>query len=135
VAMVEEMKHRTRVLAILDTLEFIYRGGRVSWVQAMVGTLLRIKPIIEVRSGEVKLVERARTLSRALQQLVDLIQSLGPLERAIVVHADALRVAERLADRLQEIDPGWKRLIGPAGVTIASHAGPGAVGIACVTVH
>jgi DegV family protein with EDD domain len=133
VAMVEEMKLRTRVLAILDTLEFIYRGGRVSWVQAMLGTLLQIKPIIEVRAGEVRLVERARTHSRSLNQMTELVRSLGPLDHAIVLHANALDRAERLADLLQETDPGWRRLIGQAGVTIASHAGPGAVGIACVT--
>jgi DegV family protein with EDD domain len=135
VALVEEMKARSRVLAVLDTLEFIYRGGRVSWVQAMIGTLLRIKPIIEVRAGEVQLVERARTHARSLTQLIDHVRSLGPLDRAIVLHADAPDAAERLADLLQEIAPGWRRMIGQAGVTIASHAGPGAVGIACVTVQ
>jgi DegV family protein with EDD domain len=133
VALVEAMKSRSRVLAILDTLEFIYRGGRVNWVQAMIGTLLRIKPIVEVRTSEVVLVERARTHTRSLNQLIALIQALGPLERAIVLHADALDLAEKLADLLQQVFPAWERLIGQAGVTIASHAGPGAVGIACVT--
>jgi fatty acid-binding protein DegV len=122
-------------VAILDTLEFLYRGGRVNWVQAMVGTLLRIKPIIEIRAGQVNLVERARTQARARHQLLDLIQDLGPLERAIIMHANAPSLAGQLADLLEEIDPGWERLIGHLGVTIASHAGPGAVGIACVTAY
>jgi DegV family protein with EDD domain len=132
VALVEGMKCRSRVLAVLDTLEFLYRGGRVSWAQAMIGTLLQIKPILEIRLGEVTLVERARTLERALSRLLDRIESLGPLERAIVLHANAPDWGERLADRLQAMAPGWERLIGQAGVTIASHAGPGALGIACV---
>jgi fatty acid-binding protein DegV len=54
------------------------------------------------------------------------------LERAIVLHANAPKEAEQLADRLQLVAPHWKRLVGHAGVTIASHTGPGAVGIACV---
>jgi DegV family protein with EDD domain len=132
-ALVEGMKERSSVLAVLDTLELLHRGGRVGWVRAMVGTLLRIKPIIEIRAGEVRLVERARTRARSLSRLMDLIQALGPLERAIILHTDAPELAEQVADMLQAIAPDWERLIGQAGVTIASHAGPGAVGVACVT--
>jgi DegV family protein with EDD domain len=132
-ALVENMRDRSRVLAVLDTLDYVYRGGRVGWVAAMIGTLMQIKPIIEVRKGEVKLIERARTLKRSLNRLMSLIQALGPLERAIVLHANAPDLATQVADRLQAAIPTWERLIAPAGVTIASHAGPGAVGIACVT--
>jgi DegV family protein with EDD domain len=133
VSLVEGLKDRCRFLAVLDTLDFLFRGGRVGWVQAMLGTLMRIKPIIEVQRGEVRLVERARTQARSLDRLVALIQALGPLERAMVLHADAPLWAEQLADQVQVLFPGWERLVGHAGVTIASHAGPGAIGIACVT--
>ena len=135
VALVEGMKRRSRVLAVLDTLEYVYRGGRVSWVQAMVGTLLRIKPIVEVHLGEIRPLERARTLQGSLDRLLRLVEALGPLERIIVLHTNVPDRAECVADRLRAIVPDWERLIGQAGVTIASHAGPGAVGIACVTVH
>lgn len=135
VDLVESIKPRSHLLAVLDTLDFVYRGGRVNWVQAMIGTLLKIKPLIDVRLSEVLLLERARTLERSLGRLLTRVQSLGPLERAIVLHANAPDRAERVADRLQAAMPGWKRLVGQAGVTVASHAGPGAVGIACVTVE
>jgi DegV family protein with EDD domain len=133
VTLVERMKPRSHVLAVLDTLDFIYRSGRVDWIRAMVGTLLRVKPLVEVRQGEVKLLERARTLERAVRRLLEMVQALAPLERAIVLHADAPDVAERVANQLKTIIPDWNRIIGQAGVTVASHAGPGAVGIACVT--
>jgi DegV family protein with EDD domain len=132
VSLVEGMKARARVLAVLDTLEYVYRGGRVGWVKAVIGTLLRVKPIIEVRMGEVVLLERSRTQRRALDQLLELIQVSGPLERAIVLHTNAPELAERVADRLQAIVPSWERLVDQAGVTVASHAGPGAVGIAFI---
>jgi DegV family protein with EDD domain len=131
--LVEGMKPRSRVLAILDTFEFLYRGGRVDWVRSVLGTVLRIKPMIEVHLGEVQLVERTRTLERSLGRLLERVRTLEPLERAIVLHANAAGVAETLADRLQTLLPAWDRLVDQAGVTIASHAGPGAVGIACVT--
>lgn len=133
VALVEGMKDRSRVLAVLDTLEFLYRGGRVGWARATLGTLMQIKPIVEVQRGEVRLVERARTRARALNRLVAMIQALGPLERAIVLHANAPEWAEQLVDQVQALLPEWKRLVGHAGVTVASHTGPGAIGIACVT--
>ena len=131
--LVHAMKPRARVLAALGTLEYLHRGGRVDWMQAMVGTLLRIKPIIEVHTGHIRLVERARTLRRSLERLLALVQELGPLERAIVLHTDAPKLASGFADELQRVMPDWKRSVAHAGVTIASHAGPGAVGVACVT--
>ncbi len=132
VSLVEGMKPRARLLALLDTLEFLYRGGRVEWVRAVVGTLLRIKPIVEVRLGEVQLLERTRSLERSLERLMERVRNLGSLERAIVLHANAPELAERVVDQLEAIIPGWGRLVGQAGVTVVSHAGPGAVGIACV---
>ena len=132
VTLVEGMKPRSRVFAVLDTLEFLHRGGRVDWMRATLGTLLRVKPIVEVHIGEIKLVERTRTLERSLARLLGRVQALGPVERAIVLHANAPDVAHRVANQLQAILPDWDELIGQAGVTITSHAGPGAVGIACV---
>jgi len=133
VASVEGMRERTHVLAVLDTLDFVYRGGRVGWVQALVGTLMRIKPIIDVHKGQVLLLERARTRSRSIRRLLDRVVALGPLERAVVLHTNAPDTANLVADQLAALVPDWDRLIAPAGVTIASHVGPGAVGIACVT--
>jgi len=132
VARVEEMKPRARVLAILDTLEFVHRGGRTNWATALLGTLLRVKPIVEVRLGKVELVERTRTFERSFERLIERIQTLGQPERAIVLHTNAPALAERLSRRLQAVYPEWEPLIGQAGVTVASHAGPGAVGVACV---
>jgi len=132
VALVEGMKERTHVLAVLDTLDYLYRGGRVGWVQALVGTIMRIKPIIGVHGGQVLLLERARTWTRSIHRLLGLIADLGPLERAMILHANAPDMANHVADQLPAIMPNWNRFIAPAGVTIASHVGPGAVGIACV---
>ncbi len=100
VTLVEGMKPRARVLAILDTLEFVHRGGRTNWATALLGTLLRVKPIVEVRLGKVELVERTRTIERSFERLIERIQTLGQLERAIVLHTNAPALAERLARAL-----------------------------------
>jgi DegV family protein with EDD domain len=132
--LVEDLKARSRVIAMLDTLDFVYRGGRVGWVEAMIGTLMRIKPLIGVQHGEIRLLERARTRARSLGRLIDRVEEFGPLDRAVVLHANDPEAAGQLADRLEQIQPAWDRLIAQAGATIASHTGPGAVGIACVPV-
>lgn len=131
--LVHGMKERTRVLAVLDTLEYLHKGGRVSWARATLGSLLRIKPLIEVRNAQVRLVERVRTWSRAVAKLMEQVQALGPLERAIVLHTNAADRAATVVQGLRALHPDWEPLVGHAGVTIASHAGPGAVGVACVT--
>jgi fatty acid-binding protein DegV len=99
-------------------------------VQAFVGSLLGIKPLVEVYAGEVLLRERIRTQKRALSRLVELVVETGPVARAIVLHADTPHRAEQVAGRLQAAFPGWPRQITEAGVTISTHAGPGAVGVA-----
>lgn len=135
VALVESMKTRSLVLAALDTLEYLYRGGRVSWARATLGSLLHIKPLISIQRAEVGLVERVRSRRQADSRLLERVGALGPLERAIVLHTDAPERAAGVASRLQAMHPDWEPIIGHAGVTIASHAGPGAVGVACVAAH
>jgi DegV family protein with EDD domain len=133
VELVENAKRRTWVFAALASLEFLHRGGRIGRMPALIGTLLNIKPMVQVRMGEVQVLERARSWRRALDRLVELVDGLGAFERAIVLEANAPAAAQEVADRLQALQPAWKRLIGQAGATIASHAGPGAVGVAVVT--
>ncbi len=132
-ARVEGMKPRSCVLAILDTLEYVHRGGRTNWATAMIGTLLHVKPIAGVHLGKVELFERTRTIKRSLERLIERIQALGQMERAIVLHTNAPALAARLSRQFQAANPEWEPLIAQAGVTIASHVGPGAVGVAVVT--
>ena len=133
VRQVRGMLPHVYLVSIVERLDYLEQGKRVSPGQALLGTLLRIKPILDVRGGQVALAERSRTQRRAIDQLMALIQALGPLERAIVLHTEAPDLAEQVADRLQGLVPDWQRCIGQAGVTIASHVGPGAVAIGCIT--
>jgi DegV family protein with EDD domain len=129
---VQEMADRVRVLAVFDSLDYVHRGGRVSWAVAMIGSLLSVKPMVLLKEGQVDLVERPRTLSAALRRLVARVGDLGPIEELWVLHTRAPEAARRLADMLSPLFPRGQMLIAEAGVAIASHAGPGAVGVACV---
>lgn len=131
-ARVQEMAGRVRVLAVLDTMDYIRRGGRVAWALAIIGSLLSIKPLVMLKEGQVDLLERPRTLSAALRRLVERVRELGPLEQVWVLHTQAPEAAARLADMLAALFPRERMVIAEAGVTIAAHAGPGAVGVACL---
>lgn len=132
VELVTAMKPRARVLAVLDTFEFLRRSGRLSWTQALVGTLLRIKPMIEVRDSAVLPLERVRTNRRALARLVELTEALGPLESLAILHSNRPRGADDLRLRLADLCPQEQVLTVDVTPVIGVHVGPRGLGIAAI---
>lgn len=134
VAALEQKKKDIRVVAVLDTLEYLQRGGRISKTVAVAGNLLSIKPVVAVTNGEVSLVGKARGLKNAGSQLTQLIKEYGGadfsmpcayvysgltddlLQKYIADHAD---VFEGHAEEI----PAYS-----IGSTIGTHVGPGAFG-------
>ena len=116
--------------ALLDTLEYLQKGGRIGKAGAMLGSLLKIKPIIIIRDGEVQQFAKERTLNRALARLEQGARDLAPIEELGVMYSterdDAVRVADSLSDLLPE---GKEPIIARIGPAIGAHAGPGAVGV------
>ena len=84
----ESLIARVRVIAVLDTLEYLKRGGRIGGARAMLGTLLNVKPLLEVRDSQVVPLERVRTRSKALERIGQLIAQLGPLEALGIAKSD-----------------------------------------------
>ena len=129
-ALLEEKRAKTRIFAMLDTLEFLRRSGRVSWSEFGLGTLLRIKPIVQVYDGTISVVEKVRTTKRALPRLVELVRSYGPTERIVIEYGGGQEVAQRLqeeaTDLFQEDSETIMMELTPA---IGAHAGPGVVGL------
>ncbi|MBN1313957.1 MAG: DegV family protein [Anaerolineales bacterium] len=131
-ALLEDMIPRTYVFAALDTMEYLRRSGRVSWLVSGVGNFLSIKPILKMNDGEAT-SEQVRTDSRALQRLVDLVQELGSIEQLALVHTNAPEKAATLGEFVKEEFP---YLAEPISVNVTSvlgaHLGPGTAGVACV---
>jgi fatty acid-binding protein DegV len=112
-------------------LEFLRRGGRISGAQAMVGTLLNVKPLVEVRDGEVVALERPRTRAKAYERVGQLVEALGPLEAVSVVESDTMS-----GDQLIEVARRfWSGTIERSflGPVVGAHGGPGAAGIVAIT--
>lgn len=132
VALVEDTIPRLRLIAFLDTLEYLRKGGRIGQASALLGTLLKVKPLIQVLDGEALPLENVRTRQKALRRLVEIVGDLGPLEEVAVMHASAPATAQQLVEMLAPIYPSDRILIGQVGAILGTHAGPGAVGVACV---
>ncbi|MEX2659209.1 MAG: DegV family protein [Acidimicrobiales bacterium] len=128
VALVEDMVPRTRVYGALDTLENLKKGGRIGGAQAMLGTLLSIKPIIDISSGEVQQEAKPRTRTKALQHLVDKVVGAGAVENLSVMHGSAPDV-EQFLDMLGHHHPRERIHVGEIGATIGVHGGPRVMGI------
>lgn len=129
VQVLEEMRPRLRIYAILDTLEFLKRGGRIGRAQALAGTLLNIKPIILIKDGEVHPVERVRTVSGATRRLVEIANGLGAIEKLCVVHGDGAEDADELERQLEPHLHGLAIERGEISSVVGVHGGPGLFGI------
>jgi len=88
-AVIEDTSKRVRVFAMLDTLVQLKRSGRVSWVRASFGDILKVKLFVEVREGEVLRLGQARTRTNGIAQLKQRLDDLGPLERLAMLHTNA----------------------------------------------
>ncbi len=125
---------RTKLVAAIDTLDNLRRGGRIGGAQALVGGLLSVKPLITVSQatgGEVAEAGKQRTRARALTALVDSVRAIGPVEALGVMHAEASDVDELLT-RLDDIVPREDILLSDVGAVIGTHVGPRCIGVVTV---
>lgn len=119
---------RVQVVGTLDTLDNLRRGGRIGAAQALLGSVLAIKPVIEVRDGAVQAESRQRTRARSLRYLVDKVAALAPLDRLAVVHAAAPDLENVLA-MLEPVHPRADTVVTFIGPVIGAHTGAGTVGL------
>ncbi len=127
-AAARERVPRTRTFAALDTLENLKKGGRIGSAQALLGSMLSIKPIIEVADGKVEPESKQRTRARSLRYLAEKVREALPVADVAVMHGAAPDVGI-LIDLLAEFHPRDQILVADIGAVIGSHAGPGVVGV------
>ncbi len=127
----QDMLSRVRLYAALDTLEYLKRGGRIGNARALLGSLLNVKPLVEVREGQVLPVENVRTRSKAQERVGQIAATTGEIEAVAVVRSnDAVgEQFDRIVHGFWE-GPIYKYVLGPV---VGTHAGPGAGGIIVIT--
>lgn len=134
-AAITSTQERLYVFAALDTMEYLKRSGRVPGAVATLGGLLSIKPMIELKDGEVKPVGAVRTTSQADERILNLLLERGELERLAILHTNAEPRAKQLLDELMNrVRKSVPREILFVNVTavIGTHLGPNGIGFAAV---
>jgi len=132
VVMAHRLAGRVQILALIDTLEYLRRGGRVSGAQAAFGALLSIKPIVEVKDGDRVLVDRVRTRERGVERLKQLIEERvppGSRIHACAMHTNHPERAHVLGEWVQERFHCIEYWTAEAGPIIGTHTGPGVTGL------
>lgn len=133
----EKAREQTGVYFTLNTLEFLQRGGRIGGAAAFLGTVLNLKPILELQDGQIEAVERVRTMNKSIDRLLDLVEARlnaepGPV-RLCAIHGNAFEEANRLLNKaIKRFSSSLVRetVISDISPVLGTHTGPGALGLA-----
>ncbi len=128
---IQRVRANRSLAAMLHSLEYVRRGGRVNFASAGLGALLQIKPILTIEDGEAKTIARVRTSQRAQQELVNLARHQAPLDQLSLLHANNPEGVEWLRDQLADVLPEDVMVINVT-TTIGTHVGPKALGFVTV---
>jgi DegV family protein with EDD domain len=132
VAAAETAVQRTRALFYVDSLDALRRGGRIGQVAALVGGVLMVKPLLQVTDGRIALLEKVRTVSKALARLEDVAaEEAGDAPVDIAIHhLAAPERADAMADRLRARLPGIQTChVSEVGAAVGAHVGVGLLGV------
>ena len=130
-SLLKDVRNRVRLVAMLDTLEYVRRSGRVSWARARLGNLLQIKPFVELKDGIVLSLGESRTRRKGIQRLREFLTRLGSLERLAILHSNAEEDARQFLDDLHISTP-FPPLIVNVTTVIGNHVGPNGLGYVAV---
>jgi DegV family protein with EDD domain len=130
---IEQIRAKMKVLFVVDTLEYLAKGGRIGNAKAFLGTLLKVKPILVLQDGAIEPCEQVRSKRKALLRMLDLVEdhlgSQGPQAKVAITNAlvpqEAEALAHELADRLSCSEPS----IADIGPVVGTHTGPGVIGV------
>ncbi|MFN2290925.1 MAG: DegV family protein [Anaerolineae bacterium] len=133
VATARSLVDRVQVYFVVDTLEYLHRGGRIGGAARLFGTALNLKPVLQVCEGTVQPLAKIRSRRKALARVFDLVEAeVAGAERVhmAVLHVAAPEEATRLAEQLEERFAPVELVRAECGPVIGTHVGPGTVGVA-----
>lgn len=135
-ALAEQARSKTGVFFMVDTLEFLHRGGRIGGAQRLLGTALNLKPILTVAEGKIESVERVRTKSKALERIAEIVAEKCKGSNAVglaSLHANAAQDAAELLERVSRMVAPQEAISAELSPVLGTHTGPGTIGLAYMT--
>ncbi len=123
---------RTQYFGVVDTLEYLHKGGRIGKAATFLGSMLNVKPILGLRDGIAHPIERVRGRERALDRVCELVSGYGPILSLGVAHTTTEAEMELLASRLSQFFPADEILRTRCGATLGTYLGPGALCVALI---
>jgi len=131
---VTELVRRTipkvHLIFLLDTLKYVVRGGRLSKPYGIIGSALRVKPLLTLKEGDLSMVGVARTKAKAVERLYEFAKGFPKVKELAVAYTTAHDEARAFTDRLKAAFPGVPVSLMRVGSSLGTHAGPGGMGIA-----
>ena len=121
---------RMHLIMALDTLKYVVRGGRVGKGYGLLGSVLRVKPLLTMREGKLTLAGVARTRATAIRRLHDFVEDFPQVSEIAVSYSTTNEDAEALAERIKSSHPDTPLYLTRIGPVLGTHAGPGAMGVA-----
>ncbi len=132
-AELELLKKRIAIYVTLDTLTYLQKGGRIGRAQAFVGGVLKVKPMLLVSDGVITPYQRVRSLSQGMSEMLRAVRELGTPVRLRAMHSAVPKEAEAWLAMVTDAFPGVPVELDEVGPVIGTYAGPGALGLACLT--
>ena len=131
----QQAQQRTDVVFAVDTLEFLHKGGRIGGGKRFLGSMLNIKPILEMKDGKIDAADQVRTQKRALERLMEIIEERSSGEtplRMAVMHSNVPDQARALLEQIQERFEPEEIYLAELSPVIGTHVGPGTLSITCM---
>lgn len=129
-AEVLRIQDKSKIFFVVDNLEYLFRGGRISGIGKQIGNILQLKPILILKEGKVEVFDKVRTKHKAVNRILDEVKKdAANIENLAVLHIDNEKEAQELAKEIGLFYPG-PILITEPGPVIGTHTGPGTIGLA-----
>lgn len=132
VAQAHSLSSRAKFIGLVETLEYLHKGGRIGNAQKLVGSLLRIKPMLELKDGIAHPLERARSKSKGITRIKQLVEEAAPLSHLCVLYTTEQDIAEGIAHSLAHTVTDDAPIVARQGPVVGTYLGPGALGVCYV---
>lgn len=132
VALAKSASKRASFIGMVDTLEYLIRGGRIGKAQGLVGSMLRIRPILTLIEGVAHPAGRVRNRTKGIKRLKEMVAETAPLDKLAVLYTTDKEDAEKIADAVAEHNPEGRPIVAQLGPVVGNYLGPGTLGLGLI---